>query len=188
MLSGRFLRAFHARGTVRIGAGLLFLGTVILAATPRGAGPAWIGAASFVIGFGMGLLNTTSMIMIQGSVPWEQRGSATAANVFSRMLGGTLGAAILGAVLNATLHRDLGAAHGGGEGIEGIRRMFAGAAQTLRLEPGAHARFTLTTALAGGLARVFAVLALFGLLTLVAAWRVPHRAVFEPAAAAPPAQ
>ena len=184
MLSGRFLRAFHARATVRLGGALLFLGAVVLAATPRGAGPAWIGAASFIIGFGMGLLNTTSMIMIQGSVPWEQRGSATAANVFARMLGGTLGAAILGAVLNATLHRDLGAGSGAGEGIEGIRRMFAGAAQTLSEAE----RATLTTALAGGLARVFAVLALFGLLTLVAAWRVPHRAVFEPAASAPPAR
>jgi EmrB/QacA subfamily drug resistance transporter len=173
-LSGRFLRAFHARGTVRIGGGLLFLGAVLLAVAPRSAGPAWIGAGSFIIGFGMGLLNTTSIILIQGSVPWQQRGSATASNVFSRMLGATLGAAILGAVLNATLHRELGGSTGAGEGIEGIRRLFAGAIEALS----AAERAALAVALADALARVFAVLALFGVLTLAAAWRVPQRAVF----------
>ena len=171
-LSGRFLRAFDARGTVRIGGALLFLGTVLLAAMPRTAGPAWIGAGSFTIGFGMGLLNTTSMILIQGSVPWQQRGSATAANAFSRMLGSTLGAAILGATLNATLHARLGAATG--EGIEGIRRMFAGAVTAMS----AAERAAMTSALADGLARAFGVLALFGVLTLVAAWLVPKRAAF----------
>ena len=170
-LSGRFLRAFEARRTVRIGGTLLLLGTVLLAAMPRDAGPAWIGVGSFTIGFGMGLLNTTAMILIQGSVPWEQRGSATASNDFSRMLGGTLGAAILGAVLNATLHARLGASTD--EGIEGIRRMFAGAVQPLS----AAERDALTSALASGLARVFMVLALFGLLTVLTAWLVPRRTV-----------
>jgi len=175
-LSGRFLRAFHARGTVRIGGTLLFIGTVLLAMMPRSAGPAWIGVGSFTIGFGMGLLNTTSMILIQGSVPWEQRGSATAANVFSRMLGGTLGAAVLGAVLNTVLHARLGASTG--EGIEGIRRMFAGAVEALS----SAEREALVAALAAGLARVFAVLVLFGALALVAAWLVPKREIFAPAA------
>jgi EmrB/QacA subfamily drug resistance transporter len=172
-LSGRFLRAFDARGTVRIGGGLLFLGTLLLAVMPRTAGPAWIGLGSFIIGFGMGLLNTTFIILIQGSVAWEQRGSATAANVFSRMLGSTLGAAILGAVLNAVLHDRLGSSQA--EGIEGIRRVFGGV-QALSAADAA----ALTAALADALTRVFAVLALFGVLALVAAWLVPQRAVFAP--------
>jgi EmrB/QacA subfamily drug resistance transporter len=172
MLSGRFLRAFEARRTVRIGGTLLFVGTLVLALMPRSAGPLWIGVGSFTIGFGMGLVNTTSMILIQSSVPWAQRGSATAANVFSRMLGGTLGAAILGAALNATLHARLGASSS--EGIEAIRRMFAGAGEAL----GAAERDVLASALAEGLARVFAVLALLGFLTLVAAWLVPKRSVW----------
>jgi EmrB/QacA subfamily drug resistance transporter len=176
-LSGRFLRTFDARGTVRIGGALMFVGTLLLATMPRTAGPAWIGLGSFVIGFGMGLLNTTFIILIQGSVAWEQRGSATAANIFSRMLGSTLGAATLGAVLNASLHAQLGSSNGAADGIEGIRRVFDGGADTLSAAQGA----ALTAALAGGLARVFAVLAVFGALAMVAAWLVPRRAIFAQA-------
>jgi hypothetical protein len=139
-------------------------------------GPAWIGLASFVIGFGMGLLNTTFIILIQGSVAWEQRGSATAANIFSRMLGSTLGAAILGAVLNAVLHERLGTSNGVAGGIEGIRRIFSTGTDALS---GAQVA-ALTSALAAGLAHVFAVLALFGILALVATWLVPRRAIFAP--------
>jgi hypothetical protein len=92
------------------------------------------------------------------------------------MLGGTLGAAVLGAVLNTVLHARLGASTG--EGIEGIRRMFAGAVEALS----SAEREALVAALAAGLARVFAVLVLFGALALVAAWLVPKREIFAPAA------
>src|SRR5690606_8438150 len=57
------------------------------------------GAGSLIMGFGMGLLNIGALILTQDSVGWSERGSATASNVFSRNLGSTLGAAILGAVL-----------------------------------------------------------------------------------------
>jgi EmrB/QacA subfamily drug resistance transporter len=57
------------------------------------------GAGSLVMGFGMGLLNIGALILTQESVLWSERGSATASNVFSRNLGSTLGAAVLGAVL-----------------------------------------------------------------------------------------
>ena len=52
--------------------------------------------------------------------------------------------------------------------------MFAGAGEAL----GAAERDVLASALAEGLARVFAVLALLGFLTLVAAWLVPKRSVW----------
>jgi EmrB/QacA subfamily drug resistance transporter len=172
-LTARFLRALDARATVRVGAALLFAGALLLAALRGGAGPVWIGLASFVIGFGMGLLNTTFMVLIQGSVAWEQRGSATASNIFARMLGSTLGAAILGAVLNAVLHRRLGASSAGAGGIESVRQVFAGFHAL-----GAAESALLTGALADGLERVFTVLALFAALALVAAWRLPHRAIF----------
>jgi hypothetical protein len=52
------------------------------------------------MGYGMGLLNITSVIMVQGTIEWSKRGSATAALIFSRSLGNTLGVAVLGAALN----------------------------------------------------------------------------------------
>jgi RsiW-degrading membrane proteinase PrsW (M82 family) len=53
-----------------------------------------------VIGFGMGIVSVSSLILIQEIVEPSERGSATASNLFSRNLGSTLGAAMFGAVLN----------------------------------------------------------------------------------------
>ncbi len=174
-LSGRFLRAFEARGTVRLGGGLLFVGAMVLAAMASGSGPVWVGVGSFIIGFGMGLLNTTFIILIQGSVPWANRGSATASNIFARMLGSTFGAAALGAVLNTSLHRRFSGSEGGSAAIEAVHQMFDnGASGTI---PAAQHAAVLS-ALGAGLQYVFMALAIFGALTLIAAWFVPQRAIF----------
>ncbi|MGE5170981.1 MAG: MDR family MFS transporter [Rudaea sp.] len=174
-LSGRFLRALDVRLTVRVGAALLLAGASVLASMRPGAGPVWAGAGSFLLGFGMGLLNTTFIILIQGSVPWASRGSATASTIFARMLGGTIGAAVLGAILNGTLHARLAALDGGAATIENVRQMFdRGVAQTLS----AAQRVALAGALGAGLAHVFIALAAFGALALVASWMVPPHAIF----------
>ncbi|TCU11750.1 MDR family MFS transporter [Rhizobium sullae] len=92
---GRFgLRPIMIAGSVCIPAGTCLL----LLLTPSSSA-VLAGAGSLVMGFGMGLLNISALILIQESVNWSERGSATASNVFSRNLGSTLGAAVLGAVL-----------------------------------------------------------------------------------------
>src|SRR5207245_413836 len=45
---------------------------------------AWVGASAAVLGLGMGLVSTPTIIVIQASVPWSERGAATALNQFSR--------------------------------------------------------------------------------------------------------
>jgi EmrB/QacA subfamily drug resistance transporter len=178
MLSGRFLRALDARNTVRVGSALIFAGALGLALMPPGSGAIAAGASSFVIGFGMGLLNTTFIILIQGSVAWAQRGSATASNIFARMLGSTFGAAVLGAVLNGSLNRALAQTTDGMSGIDTVRRMFDDASAVALP---AVQRAALVDALGYGLAHVFATLAVFGALTMLATWLVPRRAAFAPA-------
>lgn len=181
-LLGRFLRTFEARGTVRLGGGLLFVGAMVLAVMPPGSAPVWAGAGSFIIGFGMGLLNTTFIILIQGSVSWANRGSATASNIFSRMVGSTFGAAALGAVLNTSLHRRLAGSENGPAAVEAVRQMFDnGVAGTL--SAGQHA--ALLSALGAGLQYVFIALAAFGALTLISTWFVPQRAIFAQAKDSP---
>jgi hypothetical protein len=48
----------------------------------------------------MGLTSTSFIVSIQTTVSWHQRGIATAANMFMRNLGNTIGAALLGGILN----------------------------------------------------------------------------------------
>jgi EmrB/QacA subfamily drug resistance transporter len=84
-----------------VGAGLLVL------LTPSSS---WIIAAlgSATMGVGMGLVNVSSMLIIQGLVERTQRASVTASNLFTRNLGSTLGVTLLGAVFNLGISRHAG--------------------------------------------------------------------------------
>jgi len=99
-VSGRILKRFSMRATLRFGAILMPVGALFLLLMRPDSSPAFAGVGPFIMGFGMGLLNITSMIMIQGSVEWSKRGSATASLIFARTLGNTLGVTALGALLN----------------------------------------------------------------------------------------
>jgi EmrB/QacA subfamily drug resistance transporter len=54
-------------------------------------------------GLGFGFAFTVFTITVQTSVPWRLRGAATASNAFVRSLGQTLGIAVFGASLNASM-------------------------------------------------------------------------------------
>jgi EmrB/QacA subfamily drug resistance transporter len=91
------------------GAVALVAGSAILATT-AGGGVGWVAGSSFVTGLGMGLLSTPLLIVIQSSVGWAQRGSATALNQFSRTIGGAVGVSLMGALLEARAGAGAGSA------------------------------------------------------------------------------
>lgn len=86
-----------------IGGISLIIGTVLFVFMNAASGPMWAAIASFFVGVGMGLTSTSFVVTIQGAVPRKTRGSATAANMFMRNFGNTVGAAFFGAILNYTL-------------------------------------------------------------------------------------
>ncbi|SEN32260.1 drug resistance transporter, EmrB/QacA subfamily [Mesobacillus persicus] len=106
-LSGRLLLSIGFRATSLLGGGALILGSLLFANLSPEAGPLWAALGSFVIGIGMGLTSTAFIVSIQSTVSWEQRGAATASNMFMRNFGNTLGAALLGGVLNSSIKADL---------------------------------------------------------------------------------
>ncbi|HEX3628959.1 MAG TPA: MDR family MFS transporter [Candidatus Dormibacteraeota bacterium] len=85
----------------------LVTGTLMLPLAPTSAGIFWTGAASLVVGAGMGTFTAPLLIVIQSSVDWGQRGAVTALNQFSRTIGGAVGVAVMGVILQ----RFVGAAH-----------------------------------------------------------------------------
>jgi MFS family permease len=110
---------------------------------------------SLIMGFGMGLMSITALILIQEIVSWAERGTATASNVFSRNLGSTLGAAVLGAVLNYKLK------HLSGSGTvtpDQLRSLLNGV--DVPQIAGASARVILESALHSTFAAMFVVTAL----------------------------
>ncbi|PYE44143.1 EmrB/QacA subfamily drug resistance transporter [Rhizobium sp. PP-F2F-G20b] len=108
--ASRMFPRFGLRPIMLVASLLIPTGAFLLVLLTPESSPAQAGAGSLVMGVGMGLLNICALVITQESVGWSQRGSATASNVFSRNLGSTLGASILGAVLS------YGLAHAGGIG------------------------------------------------------------------------
>ncbi|MFT4185252.1 MAG: MDR family MFS transporter [Rhizobium sp.] len=100
MLASRLFRAFGIRMTLRAGSVMLPFGSIFLLLLTPDSSPVLAGVGSFLMGFGMGLISLSSTVLVQESVEWSMRGSATASIIFSRSLGSTLGATVLGAILN----------------------------------------------------------------------------------------
>ena len=102
-LAGRWLTTIGYRKTSIIGGASLIIGSIAFVTMSASSGPLWAAVGSFFVGFGMGLTSTAFIVSIQSTVGWEQRGIATAANMFMRNLGNTIGAALLGGILNNRL-------------------------------------------------------------------------------------
>ncbi len=99
-LAGRMLMKIGYRKTSVIGGVFLIIGSFFFVTMTASIGPLWAAAGSFFVGVGMGLTSTAFIVSIQSTVGWQQRGIATAANMFMRNLGNTIGAALLGGILN----------------------------------------------------------------------------------------
>ncbi|MFL9991341.1 MDR family MFS transporter [Paraburkholderia sediminicola] len=96
-------KSFHRIGLRRIligGSAFVPLGAVLLLFLQPGGSPLIAAFGSLIMGFGMGTSSVSSLVLIQEIVNMDERGSATASNLFSRNLGSTLGATLFGAVLN----------------------------------------------------------------------------------------
>jgi hypothetical protein len=158
---------------VRTGGVAILAGTLLIALlASRGPLPAGIG--SFLVGAGLGFVSTTSIVAIQTTVAWNQRGVATASYMLMRILGNALGAALFGGMLNYQMARYLER-----QGLEG--RVSLDSIQDLLGEvapraggPGADVLALVRGGLAESLHWVFWGVALMALLTLLAAWRIPE--------------
>ena len=106
--SGRLYLRIGFRPTALIGLVIAALGALAMwraSATPN----VWTTAGSaFVVGLGLGLVATPTLIAAQASVPWSERAVVTGTNLFMRSVGSAVGVAIFGAVANAII------AEGGG--------------------------------------------------------------------------
>jgi EmrB/QacA subfamily drug resistance transporter len=161
-IAGQLMLVTSYRTTAVAGGILLLLGSVMLALI--GHSLVHAGVAATLIGAGMGLCNTTFTVSVQNAAIRSMRGIATASTVFMRMLGSSLGTAILGAVLNLRLARSTG--------------MFGDPVQVLmdparRAELSADALARLVASVADALHSVFWAGAVIALAAFAAAWLVP---------------
>jgi hypothetical protein len=135
-----------------------------------GIGSVPVGISTFLLGFGMGLLSMTSVALVQDSVEWSMRGSATASLLFARSLGTTIGATAVGALLNIGI-----ACYGSGALAASVRRLLNEPNGLAQLSNDTTARSVFDEALRWS----FSGIAMIALLTFIAVWLIPvnHRPV-----------
>ena len=63
----------------------------------------FIVVSMLMIGTGLGFMSTAFVIAVQNAVPWNLRGVATASTQFVRTMGGAVGVAVMGTILNAQM-------------------------------------------------------------------------------------
>jgi hypothetical protein len=130
--------------------------------------------AVFVIGLGMGFSSTAYLVSVQNAVPWHRRGIATSSVIFFRTVGGSIGVAVMGALLNASLGpRYEAAVERASEGDAGLVGLLADPnallQPALRERIPADSYLEIAGALAAALSPVFWVILALGLAAMVAA-------------------
>ncbi|MFA9560596.1 MDR family MFS transporter [Evansella sp. AB-rgal1] len=137
-LSGRFILGLGTKVISLTGVILIAMGTFTLTFITSSTPNVLLIIIMFFIGLGFGLAMTIFTVIVQSSVDWSNRGTASSSNAFLRTLGQTLGIAVLGMVLNQ---------HIGGHTNNGTN--------------------VAPEILAGGLHSIFVILAILGLILVV---------------------
>ncbi len=102
-ISAKVYMRIGFRQTAIIGSAVAAFGTALLAAL-AGWPNAWFVASSmFFIGFGMGWTMPPTLVAVQSSVRWNERGAATGVGQLARSVGSTIGVAIFGAISNGMI-------------------------------------------------------------------------------------
>jgi len=172
-IAARLFVPLGLRRVMLIGAALIPRGAVAFVVVQPGMSPVVPAIGSAVLGLGMGFLSNAALVLVQGSVDWGERGSATASVIFARSLGSTLGATVLGTILNLSL-----AASGTTPGA--LRRL-------LDAPGGAVTDPALRAALAHGLHITFWGVLAVAVGTLLLTLLVPHVPIARRTPAAGPA-
>ncbi|MEO8955647.1 MAG: MDR family MFS transporter [Ktedonobacteraceae bacterium] len=103
MLSGQIIIRYGYRFTAGLGTLCTAIGMgMVIFFNPQSSFP-FIITAMILIGSGFGLASTAYTLSVQNAVPWNLRGVVTASSQFFRTIGGTIGVAVLGTILNAQM-------------------------------------------------------------------------------------
>jgi EmrB/QacA subfamily drug resistance transporter len=111
---GRVYLRIGFRNCALIGSCGVVIGTALLTLLDASSSVGQVAATCFVIGLGMGLVATPTLIAAQSTVQWRERGVVTGNNLFCRSLGSALGVAVFGAIANATLGSSSSGGSSGG--------------------------------------------------------------------------
>jgi len=100
---GKLVIRFGGKPVNLVGTILTIISLVPILVFTKNSEVAFLIAAIFFMGIGLGIGMTTQTMLIQESVGFEKRGSAIAVNTLLKTLGQTIGISVFGAVFNGTI-------------------------------------------------------------------------------------
>ena len=164
-IAARLIVRIPYRNVASVGGCVLLASAALLLAVRPDQGLMLLCVASFGLGLGLGLVSLTFLLSVQASVGWNIRGTATSSVLFMRTLGQSLGAAVMGAVLNLGIAHRL-------PGVADPVETLMDPARRVTLAPPDLAR--LSDAVAASLHEVFIVAVLLAAAVLGIARMMPH--------------
>ena len=173
---GRY-KIFPIIGTAASTLGLVLFSRMNPETTTLGAS-----LAMLVLGLGLGMVMQVLVIAVQNAVDYRDLGVATSGATLFRLVGGSLGTAVLGAIFASQLGDNLASILPGGAS--------AVAAATRALDPEALAsipdatRVLYVQAFTESLSTMFMVAAAIAFVSFVLTWLLPERPLRETVAAA----
>ena len=90
-----------------VGTALMTIGLYLMSRVGVTTGTWEQSAYMFVFGAGLGLVMQVLVVAVQNSVPYEELGTATSSTTFFRMIGGSFGTAVFGAIFSNLLVGNL---------------------------------------------------------------------------------
>jgi EmrB/QacA subfamily drug resistance transporter len=106
-LSAKLAMRFGTRAVVAVGLGVVAAALYMLSGADAGSGYSLVAWSLVMLGFGMGATMAPATESIMSSVPLSHAGVGSAMNDTVRMVGGTLGVAILGSLLSSSYGADM---------------------------------------------------------------------------------
>jgi EmrB/QacA subfamily drug resistance transporter len=90
-----------------VGTGLMTVGLYLMSRIGVSTGPWTMAAYMVVFGLGLGLILQVLTVAVQNAVPYEELGTATSGVTFFRMIGGSFGTAVFGAIFANLVVRNV---------------------------------------------------------------------------------
>jgi MFS transporter, DHA2 family, multidrug resistance protein len=106
-LSAKLSERFGTRSVVAVGLGIVAVALFMLSGANTDSGYSLVAWSLVMLGFGMGATMAPATESIMSSVPLNHAGVGSAMNDTVRMVGGTLGVAILGSLLSSSYGADM---------------------------------------------------------------------------------
>ncbi len=170
------------RGRYRIfpvlGTAVMAVGLYLLSRMSPATGTATALLDMLVLGLGLGMVMQVLVVAVQNAVAYRDLGVATSGATLFRLIGGSIGTAVLGAIFAGRLVANLAAALPAGA-FSPAQALGAGMdpAALARLPAGVRAAFA--HAFGASLGTVFLVAAAVGVVGFLLTWLVPERRLRE---------